>query len=384
MSKQAIRPRRVYDFVSSIFDYDLHAKRVASLANATVGALQGARLAVGAIGRALAVAKDLDPKHAIKQVDRFFSNTGVDVWALFASWVPYVVGGRPEVVVALDWTDYDADNQSTIAIHIVTKHGRATPLLWKTVVKSKLKGWRNEHEDRLLERFHEVLPAGVKVTVLADRGFGDQALYELLRDQLGFDFVVRFRGVIKVISADGETKSAIARTPNNGRSLLLPGARVTKKGRELGAVVCLKAKGMKEAWHLATSYGDKSAAEIVSLYSKRFSIEESFRDLKNLRFGMGLSDTHIGSPERRDRILLVGAIAATLLTMLGAAGESVGLDRRMKANTSKERTHSLLNQGLFYFDWLLTMREERAGPLMTAFDGLVRQQATFREIFGLI
>ena len=384
MSKQAIRPRRVYDFVSSIFDYDLHAKRVASLANATVGALQGARLAVGAIGRALAVAKDLDPKHAIKQVDRFFSNTGVEVWALFASWVPYVVGGRPEVVVALDWTDYDADNQSAIAIHIVTKHGRATPLLWKTVVKSKLKGWRNEHEDRLLERFHEVLPAGVKVTVLADRGFGDQALYELLRDQLGFDFVVRFRGVIKVISADGETKSAIARTPNNGRSLLLPGARVTKKGRELGAVVCLKAKGMKEAWHLATSYGDKSAAEIVSLYSKRFSIEESFRDLKNLRFGMGLSDTHIGSPERRDRILLVGAIAATLLTMLGAAGESVGLDRRMKANTSKERTHSLLNQGLFYFDWLLTMREERAGPLMTAFDGLVRQQATFREIFGLI
>ena len=384
MSNQVIRPRRVNDFVSSIFDYDLHAKRVASLANATVGALQGARLAVGAIGRALAVAKDLEPKHAIKQVDRFFSNTGVDVWALFASWVPYVVGSRPEVVVALDWTDYDADNQSTIAIHLVTKHGRATPLLWKTVAKSTLKGWRNEHEDGLLERFHEVLPVGVKVTVLADRGFGDQALYELLRDQLGFDFVVRFRGVIKVISAEGETKSAIAWTPNNGRSLLLRGARVTKKGRELGAVVCLKAKGMKEAWRLATSYADKSAAEIVDLYSKRFTIEESFRDLKNLRFGMGLSDTRIGSPERRDRILLVGAIAAALLTMLGAAGESVGLDRRMKANTSKGRTHSLLNQGLFYFDWLLTMREERAGPLMQAFDALVRQQATFREIFGLI
>jgi hypothetical protein len=67
MRTQAIRPRRVHDFVSSIFDYDLHAKRVASLANATVGALQGARLAVGVIGRALAVAKDLDPKHAIKQ-----------------------------------------------------------------------------------------------------------------------------------------------------------------------------------------------------------------------------------------------------------------------------------------------------------------------------
>jgi hypothetical protein len=235
MRTQAIRPRRVHDFVSSIFDYDLHAKRVASLANATVGALQGARLAVGAIGRALAVAKDLDPKHAIRQVDRFFSNTGVDVWSLFASWVPYVVGTRPEILVAIDWTDYDPDNQSTIAIYLVTKHGRATPLIWKTVKKSTMQGWRNEYEDQVLERLREVLTAGVKVTVLADRGFGDQKFYELLKDQLGFDFVVRFRGVIKVTSAEGETKSALAWTPNNGRSLLLRGARVTREGRQLGS-----------------------------------------------------------------------------------------------------------------------------------------------------
>jgi len=384
MRTQAIRPRRVHDFVSSIFDHDLHAKRVASLADATVGALQGAQLAVGALGRALAVAKELDAKHAIKQVDRLFSNTGVDVWKLFGSWVPFVIGGRPELVAALDWTDFDRDDQATIALYLITKHGRATPLLWKTVVKSEMEGWRNEHEDALLQRFSEVLPTGTKVTVLADRGFGDQALYELLKDQLGLDFIVRFRGVIKVTSAEGVTKSAVAWTPNNGRSLLLREARVTKAGRELAAVVCLKAKGMKEAWHLATSHGDKTASEIVKLYSKRFTIEESFRDLKNLRFGMGLSDTRISSPERRDRILLVGAIAAALLTLLGAAGEAVGEDRRMRANTSKERAHSLLNQGLFYFDCLPGLREERARPLMQKFDELLRQHAAFREIFGLI
>ncbi len=96
------------------------------------------------------------------------------------------------------------------------------------------------------------------------------------------------------------------------------------------------------------------------------------------------SDTRISTPERRDRILLVGAIAAALLTLLGAAGEAVGEDRRMKANTSKERTHSLLNQGLFYFDCLPGMRHERARPLMAKFDELLRQHATFREVFGLI
>ena len=384
MRTLAVGPRRVHDFVSSIFDYDLHAKRVASLADATVGALQGAQLAVGALGRALAIAKELDSKHAVKQVDRFFSNTGVDVWRLFASWVPFVIGGRSEIVVALDWTDFDRDDQSTIALHVITKHGRATPLLWKSVVKSDLEGWRNEHEDALLERLAEVVPPGTKVTVLADRGFGDQALYELLKDQLGFDFVVRFRGVVKVTSAAGETKPAKAWVPGNGRPALLRKPCVTKGRREVGAVVCVKAKGMKEPWCLATSHEDKTGAEVVKLYGKRFTIEESFRDLKNLRFGMGLSDTRISSPERRDRILLVGAVAAALLTLLGAAGEAVGEDRRMRANTSTARAHSLLNQGLYYFDRLPGLCEERARPLVAKFDELLRQHATFRELFGLI
>ncbi len=52
-------------------------------------------------------------------------------------------------MVALDWTDLDQDNQSMIALHLVTKHGRATPLLRKSVVRSELKDWRNEHEDVL-------------------------------------------------------------------------------------------------------------------------------------------------------------------------------------------------------------------------------------------
>jgi hypothetical protein len=148
--------------------------------------------------------------------------------AVVRGWVPFVVAQRPEIVAALDWTDFDADNQSTIVLSMITSHGRATPLLWKTVMKSELQGWRNEHEDVILERFREVLPEGVKVTVLADRGFGDQALYELLKDQLGLDFVVRFRGIVKVTSADGETRPAKDWVPANGRPLLLRAARVTK------------------------------------------------------------------------------------------------------------------------------------------------------------
>lgn len=102
-----------YSVVESAFGRDLHLKRVLSLANAATGALSAATFGVAAIGRALAVANSLDPKHAIKQVDRLLSNPGVDPDRLFSSWVPYVLGLRKEIVVALDWTESLSTNHST-------------------------------------------------------------------------------------------------------------------------------------------------------------------------------------------------------------------------------------------------------------------------------
>ena len=69
----------------------------------------------------------------------------------------------------------------------------------------------------------------------------------------------------------------------------------------------------------------------------------------------------------------------------GAAGESIGLERRMKANTVKTRSYSLFRQGMFYFQWMLTMRDEAAARrLVEKFSELVTQHAVFRKVFGLI
>ena len=146
-------------------------------------------------------------KSAIKQVDRLLSNAGVVPWELFGSWVRESVGARREIVVAMDWTDFDADNQSTLALHLVTRHGRATPLLWLTVDKDELKDQRNDFEDLCLSRLKALLPEGVAATILADRGFGDVKLFEFL-ESLGFRYVIRFRGNIHVSAADGETRLA--------------------------------------------------------------------------------------------------------------------------------------------------------------------------------
>jgi hypothetical protein len=127
-------PKERFDFIQGflkrVFDDDLHAKRILSLANGTLGVMTGAALAVSLVGQALATARGLVAKSAIKQVDRLLSNAGVAPWHLFGSWIAEVVGERREIVVAMDWTDFDRDNQCTLALHLVTNHGRATPLLW--------------------------------------------------------------------------------------------------------------------------------------------------------------------------------------------------------------------------------------------------------------
>ena len=383
MSSFVKNPLQVAETIHKIFGDDLHAMRVLSLANSVTGTVDAAVLSIHAIGRGYARVTNNDEKHGVKQTDRMLGNKGIEVWDLFRPWAQFVVGERKEIVLALDWTEFDADDHATLAGYLITSHGRATPLIWMTVNKSTLKNKRNDHEYRLLERLHECLAADVKITLLADRGFGDQKLYRFLQT-LGWDFVIRFRGAIQVEDAEGTRKSANAWVPENGRATIIRGARVTRTRAEVPAVVVVHAKDMKEAWCLATTLCERRASEIVKLYGRRFTIEETFRDQKNFRFGLGLSATHIGSTERRDRLLLLAAIAQALLTLLGAAGEACGLDRLMKTNTSKKRTMSLLNQGLLLYAKIPNMVEDRLAPLMKAFDEGVRQHAIFRAVFGLI
>ena len=168
MAKRAcFQFKDIHGFLDALFRDDVHAKRVYSLANATMGVMTSASLAIHAMGQGLAQARGKLTKHAVKQVDRLLSNAGVQVWPLFALWVPYAVGPRKRIAVAMDWTDFDPDGQATIMLSLLTRHGRATPLLWLTVDKGTLKEHRNAYEDRVLMRLAEVLPEGVRVPTVA-------------------------------------------------------------------------------------------------------------------------------------------------------------------------------------------------------------------------
>lgn len=377
-----INPEHVHEFADELFGDIEHAKRVHSLAMATVGLIQVTSLVVHAMGRGLAAVLDLDPKHATKQIDRLLSNSKLVMNSLFACWIKFVVGERDDIVVAMDWTEFDKDSQATLALYLITRHGRATPLLWRTVSKRTLKSRRNEYEDELLIQLDSYLAENVNVTILADRGFGDQVRYLKIKE-LGWDYVIRFRQGILV--EHGEIRQPAAKwVSGTGRARMLKGAKVTADGTEIPAVVVAHAKGMKEMWCLATSRDDKTAGDVTKLYARRFTIEETFRDTKDVHFGMALSATHIRSADRRDRILMLAAMAYAMLTLLGAAGERAGLDSRLKANTVKRRTLSLFNQGKYWYSALPNMRDERRIPLLDAFEQELREHAFIRDLYGVL
>jgi hypothetical protein len=370
-------------FLDALFGQEMHAARVQSLANGVVGVLMAAVVSIAAIGQAYALLAGIKAKSGIKQIDRLLSNVGIDVEAIQKQWVKFVVAVRKQIVVVLDWTEFDDDDHATLCAYLVTRHGRATPMVWQTVQKSELRGRRTGIEHALIERLHGWLDPELQVELLADRGFGDQKLYELLM-LYGWDFTIRFRGNIRVENADGEARSANEWVLPTGRALRIRNAKVTDDRFEVPSVVVVKAKGMKQSWCLVTSRKDFTASQVVKRYGRRFSIEETFRDTKDLHFGLGLKATHIAKPERRDRMLLLVAMAHALLTLLGAASEETGMDAYLKANTVKRRTHSLFRQGSYWYQAIPTMRDDWLRTLMNAFDRIVREHAVFREVFGVL
>src|SRR4051794_21686073 len=211
-------------------------------------------------------------KHAVKQVDRLMSNESIDVWDSFARWVPQQIGARQDILVAMDWTDFDRDGQSTLVLSLVTGHGRSAPLIWLTVWKEEIATRRNDYEDACLRRLAELVPPGCHVTILADRGFGDQKLFAFL-GELGFGYVIRFRGNIHVTDADGQTRPATEWVGKGGRARKLRDARVTAQGRQVGGVVCVHAKAMKDPWCLAASAREATPAVLVNHYARRWTID---------------------------------------------------------------------------------------------------------------
>ena len=99
------------------------------------------------------------------------------------------------------------------------------------------------------------------------------------------------------------------------------------------------AESGKEAWLLVTSLAvtSKLAKRVVKIYKKRMEIEEGYRDMKSEHYGLGFNASMSYKVTRIAILMLIAALAAILLLIIGTAAEQAGLARHYQANTVKHR-----------------------------------------------
>ena len=66
-------------------------------------------------------------------------------------------------------------------------------------------------------------------------------------------------------------------------------------------------------------------------------IEETFRDTKSPRWGLGLHYARCDDGRRLEVLLLIGALASLVLWLVGLCGRTLDWTRRLQANTERRR-----------------------------------------------
>ncbi|MES2536921.1 MAG: transposase [Pseudomonadota bacterium] len=114
----------------------------------------------------------------------------------------------------------------------------------------------------------------------------------------------------------------------------------------------------KEPWLLAVSprLASLSAPAVVAIYSGRMQIEQTFRDAKNARWGLGLSESQSRKPQRLALLLMIGTLACYALWLIGTAVKQSGY--RIEFGSWKKAASALSIISLARW-WLAENRTDR-------------------------
>jgi hypothetical protein len=292
----------------------LRLSQAKTLADLVEAATHVGRATLSAIGRALA--GDTTAKSRVQRTWRFCDNDRVHISDAMAGFIHRLTKKRKKpLLVALDWTEVRSFHTLMAAAVLGS---RAIPLLWATYTEGQLYKSQNSYEEGLLRLLVSMLPEGVKVILLADRGFGRTELARTCRN-LGVRFLIRIKPDV-CVTHTSYTGRLDDYPIKKGMWRVLAGAQYrSDKAATLNVVIRWK-KGLPEkrdeAWFLMTDLSG-NAVRLTGLYARRMAIEELFRDAKDGRYGLGLGQTQVETAGRLDRLILIVALALILLSGLG-------------------------------------------------------------------
>lgn len=361
--------RLLHKFISESAK-ELHQKTLESLLVICEGLLKSKKLTVTAIGRSIE-SKTTD-RYNIKRADRLVSNSILEenrdcFYKTLAKKIVPKTGWCP---ILVDTSCLTADSEFQMIRASFVLDGRAFTLFEMSYVNGTL----SEIWKIFLKKLNEILPAKKgRIIIITDAGFHNK-WFHLVRE-LKWDFIGRIRQDKNYTTSEGKTVSCKSlhkittfKPTHHGTVFLCKRSRNKEiicdlysikkklKGRKmktkLGSIKQGKysktiAKGQREPWILASSLPKSSftAEQIVRLYSFRMQIEQSFRDIKNSKYGFSFKHTLTRSIKRLNVLLLIAALVNFVAWSVGVLAEQKKWHLKCQSNTSKKRTLSLFYLG---------------------------------------
>lgn len=92
------------------------------------------------------------------------------------------------------------------------------------------------------------------------------------------------------------------------------------------------------------------ADQIVRIYAGRMQIEQTFRDLKNTQWGLGLSHSHTYNLQRLSILLLLGALLTFALWLIGLAARNVSYNITYGSRAKAATTLSIMSLAMHWID----------------------------------
>jgi hypothetical protein len=339
----------------------MHTKRAAALRRAITALLCGGRASLSAI--ALHLCPDIAFKHRLKSIDRLLGNPALHRSRenLYRSLAQQWLKDVEQWLIVIDWSDLTADQRWQLLRASVVVEGRSVTLYEEVHPQQKL-GSPRVHR-AFVQHLAGFVPAGNRVIVMTDAGF-HVPWFKLIAAQ-GWQFIGRIRGKNQLQLSAAEpwiaarelyrhadtqvrdlgvgtyvrsnpitVRVVLAKRPHKGRHRL---NIYGKKRKGHASTKC--SRSAREPWLLVSSLGlmHLSAATLVALYAQRMRIEQSFRDTKNARTGLGLQTARSRSGQRFEMLLLLAHLASFVQRLIGESAKEGQLELQFMASQRRTR-----------------------------------------------
>lgn len=242
---------------------------------------------------------------------RWLANRRIEVAPLYGPLIQQALQawGTHTLYLALDtsllWNQY-----CLIRLSVVYR-GRAVPIVWEVLEHGSSSVTHAAYEG-LLEAVPALLPAGVKVVFLADRGFADTELMAHLR-RLGWHFRIRIKASFGVMRPGQPACKVEDFALAPGRALFLHNVAITAEQFGPVSLALARPPSTGEYWYVVSD--EPTSVYTFVEYGRRFDIEENFLDDKSN--GFQLERSLVRDAEALTRLCLVLAIATLYLVAQG-------------------------------------------------------------------